>query len=264
MPRSMAAGASALDGHGRDPPAALGSRGPGRSRLDPLEVQALARALLAIDCELGKAGLAEDPAQHRLEAELPQRELERLVVPGVLVLVVLAEHLVDQLHPGPVAVGAPGVAVSGVERADPREARPAALGVGPQVETCVRYDDAQDPPRAQHPVALREERGSLLGVVEVLEEVLGEDAARRLVGEGQAPPAVVQAVDTPAGKGVDVDPALASLIAGTDVDEEVAPLREASADPRVAPSHPGETELATHEHVDVEREVAPYQRPDEP
>src|SRR6185369_3367362 len=82
---------------------------------------------------------------------------------------------------------------------------------------------SQNPTRLENAVAFRQKEGRLLGVVDVLEAMLGKNAARRGVGKRQLLATVIETIHPVGREGVGIDPAAPALIAATNIDQQIRP-----------------------------------------
>src|SRR5208282_1512104 len=98
---------------------------------------------------------------------------------------------------------------------------PSTLAIGSQVFLYIREDQTENAPFLQYSVTLSEKVGHLLGVIEMLEEVLRKNRSYRLVWEWQALATIVETVHVGAFEHVDIYPTGLAMHTRRDVDQHI-------------------------------------------
>jgi len=136
-------------------------------------------------------------------------------------LPILAKHHVDQFHFCEISAPESWVNVSFIELAKLDGSIPSIFDVGSEVLFGIRNDYAQHAPRQEHTMALGKKIRHFFRVVEMFDEVFGEDALRGARGKRQAPSTIEHQRYARESKTVNIFPPRAAAVTAAEVQQEV-------------------------------------------
>ena len=98
---------------------------------------------------------------------------------------------------------------------------PSLRAICAKVLACIRNYDTYYPSRPQNSQTLGEKRGDFVGIVKMLEEVLGEYSSGRCVREWKFPSAIAYAIYAISRVAINVYPTGQSIPAAAQIDEQI-------------------------------------------